>query len=89
MRAALSTLTGTGVLTVLAALGWPAILLTVAVIVVFAVGVRWVLADPSRTERLAILIHAFRRPSPAPDRAVGQASRSDSGRPRRPPGQRV
>jgi hypothetical protein len=88
MRAALSTLTGTGVLTVLAALGWPAVLLAVAVILVLAAGVWWVLADPGRTDRLVTLIHALHRPYPAPDGVVTQAPRPDTGHPRRPPGER-
>jgi hypothetical protein len=87
MRAALSTLTGTGVFTVLAALGWPAGLLAVAVLLVLAAGVWWVLADPGRTDRLVALIHAFHRPYPGSSRAVTPARRPDSDS-RRPPGER-
>jgi hypothetical protein len=42
--------------------GWPAVVLVVAVVLVIAGMVRWVVADQARTRRLVALIRAVRRP---------------------------
>lgn len=49
--------TGSGTFAALAGLGWPAVVLGIAVILLLG----WAILDAGRTSRLAALIRAFRR----------------------------
>jgi hypothetical protein len=58
---ALGTLGGTGsVAAAIAALGWPAVAVVIALTVTVLAMVAWVLADAGRTRHLAMVIQAAR-----------------------------
>lgn len=63
IRKASAVAVGGGLLSALAAIGWPALLLIVAVTSMAVTAACWVLNDPERPERLALLIHACRSPA--------------------------
>lgn len=67
---------GGGLLSTLAAVGWPALVLVSAVAAVALAAVCWVLNNEDRPERLALLIRAWRDTRPrTPDRRVSDRAR--------------
>ena len=60
MRRLLTTATGGGVLTTLLATGWAGVALAVTVVIVLTAAVCWIVADPHRPRRLALLIQTWR-----------------------------
>jgi len=60
VRGVMATIGGGGALSVLAAIGWPGIVLAVAVVVLIVLGCCWVLSDGDRTRRLVMVIGAMR-----------------------------
>jgi len=55
---------GGGVLTALLTAGWTGVVLVAAVVVVLVGAVCWVIADPERPARLALLITSWRTRTP-------------------------
>lgn len=73
MRKIVLAMSGTGLASVLASVGWPALVLTACLTVIVVCTLCWVISDLGRAERLALLIGVFRsrsgpvviHPSPA------------------------
>ena len=59
---------GGGAVSLLAAVGWPGLVLTVAAVVIAVLAACWVLSDGDRTRRLVSVIEAMHRG----DRVRGQ-----------------
>ena len=60
MRRALGTTGSSGVLATLLAKGWIGVGFALAVVTVLTVAVCWVIADPDRPHRLALVLAALR-----------------------------
>lgn len=66
IRQTLGTTVGATLLSAALAMGWTAVTIAVAVVIVLTIALCWVVADADRPNRLALLLTAWRHGTPGP-----------------------
>jgi hypothetical protein len=79
LRRAVATVSGGGVIGVLAQAGWVGAVVLIGVVLVVVAAVCWVIADPDRPARLALLLMAWRAPGTGAERGRLRRGRSRRG----------